>query len=64
VLPLAEDVLERLPKDSETRRWAFGNPGDEVEIPGDLIVRTIIGEGKEAEVEARVEWWLEEGEDE
>ncbi len=39
--------------------WPYGNAGDEVEIRGDVVVRSIGGDKSE-----RVDWWLEDGQDE
>lgn len=40
-----------------------GNPGDVAEVRADLLVKAQAG-GASADVEARIDWWLEEGGDE
>ncbi|KAL7420280.1 Ribosomal lysine N-methyltransferase 4 [Cryptotrichosporon argae] len=59
-LPLPADLGERLdPAGPESLgAWPYGNPGDEVGLTGDRVVAAAGGG-----LEERVEWWLEEGED-
>lgn len=44
----------------------LGNPGDDVEVPADLVVAEIIrSKGLSLEsMQERIDWWLDEGEDE
>lgn len=45
----------------------LGNPSDIVEIRADLVdhvVRTTSPESQAKDTRARIEWWLDEGEDE
>jgi len=50
----------------EVGDWPHGNPGDEVELEGSLIVDAVKQRHgrSEAELAARVDRWLEEGQDE
>lgn len=41
--------------------WPFGNPADEVDIPGSLIVQAV---GESPSTAEKVDLWLEEGEEE
>lgn len=45
--------------------WPFGNPGDEVEIGGNLIVDAVKTlHGDRPELIDRVDYWLEDGQEE
>lgn len=46
----------------EVGGWAFGNAGDEVEIPGTLVVEAATARGI-SDAEARVDFWLDQGGD-
>jgi SET domain-containing protein 6 len=57
----------------EVGEWPFGNPGDQVEIQGDEVVRAVLSHrgsaaavdsAREELVTERIDWWLEEGQDE
>lgn len=43
----------------EEGAWNFGNPGDEVELEGDLIVSSV----NQGDTMARVDAWLEDQEE-
>lgn len=58
VFPLEPEQVDLL----DSAAWPFGNPSDEVELSGDLIVESI-GSGVE-DLNDRVDHWLEEGQDE
>jgi SET domain-containing protein 6 len=63
--PLPEDVLALLEKD-EIAEYPLGNPGDEVVLEMDHIVRAIhsVTGKSESKLQERAEWWMEEGQDE
>jgi SET domain-containing protein 6 len=74
VYPLPEPILSNLPE--TLRTWPHGNEGDEVEISGEIVLRAAVDvwadgsrtqeekEGRRVELAERVDWWLEEGEEE
>ncbi|WVO13500.1 hypothetical protein L204_101121 [Cryptococcus depauperatus] len=69
VLPLPSPLLALL-EPSEIDIWPYGNPADEVLLPGDLIVNCVAkelddkaDESWEGDVQERIDWWLEEGQD-
>ncbi|CAK9779791.1 SET domain-containing protein [Cutaneotrichosporon oleaginosum] len=57
-LPLPDSILSLLTP-GELGGHPFGNAGDDVEVPGDLVLAAAAGSG----LEQRVEWWLEEGQE-
>lgn len=64
-LPLSADLLAEL-EPAEVGAYPFGNAGDEVELQGDLLVSAAVEAGHLARdgedgAEARIDWWLEEG---
>ncbi|WOO84597.1 Ribosomal lysine N-methyltransferase 4 [Vanrija pseudolonga] len=61
ILPLPEEVTALLSPE-ELGDWAFGNAGDEVEIPGTLVVEAAAARGI-SDAEARVDFWLDQGGD-
>ncbi|TXT05058.1 hypothetical protein VHUM_03878 [Vanrija humicola] len=61
ILPLPEEVTSLLSAE-ELGNWAFGNAGDEVEIPGTLVVEAATARGI-TDAEARVDFWLDQGGD-
>jgi SET domain-containing protein 6 len=65
VYPLPEEVTSILQAE-ELRDWPQGNPGDEVVIEGDKVVSAIssVSGTSESQLQERVDWWLEEGQDE
>lgn len=67
VLPLPSDVLALL-DETELGSWPYGNPGDEVLLLGDLIVGCVAaklgGKHMKATLQDRIDWWLEEGQEE
>jgi SET domain-containing protein 6 len=66
-LHLNADLLSHLTSE-EVGGWPFGNPGDEVEIQGDDVVRAVIahtgGIDAELRMSRRIDWWLDEDQDE
>ncbi|KAL1407166.1 Ribosomal lysine N-methyltransferase 4 [Vanrija albida] len=60
-LSLPEDVTALLLPE-ELGSWPFGNAGDEVEIPGTLVVEAAAARGI-SDAEARVDFWLDQGGD-
>lgn len=46
--------------------WPNGNPGDEVVIEGDRVFDVVakVTGADEEKLQERVDWWLEEGQDE
>jgi SET domain-containing protein 6 len=57
----------------EVGEWPFGNPGDQVELQGDEVVRAVLSHrgssaaadsAREELMTERIDWWLEEGQDE
>ncbi|RSH89484.1 hypothetical protein EHS25_002033 [Saitozyma podzolica] len=70
-IPLDDATLALLEAE-EVGEWPFGNPGDQVEIQGDEVVRAVLSHrgssaaadsaGEELMTE-RIDWWLEEGQD-
>ncbi|EIW73186.1 hypothetical protein M231_07434 [Tremella mesenterica] len=61
-LPLPQTILELLTSE-EVGNHPVGNPGDEVFLPGDMVldaVTEVRGKKKE-DLTERVDWWLEEG---
>jgi SET domain-containing protein 6 len=58
VFPLEPEQINLL----DSAAWPFGNPGDEVELGGDLIVGAITSTS--IHLEDRVDRWLEEGQEE
>lgn len=58
VFPLEPEQLNLL----ETAEWPYGNPSDEVELAGDLILEAM--GSKTNSLEDRVDHWLEEGQEE
>ena len=71
VFPLEPDVLKRF-KPEDIGSWPYGNPGDEVEINGQEVVKAALtvraeftsGKMSENEAKERVEEWLNNGEEE
>ena len=63
--PLPGQVASLL-QPEELADWPLGNPGDEVVIEGDRVLAAasrISGKSEET-LQERVDWWLEEGQDE
>jgi hypothetical protein len=57
-------IIERLASADLLADWPTGNPFDEVHIAGDRIVH-IAGKIRDGlDLSARVEWWLDEGQEE
>lgn len=71
VYPLPEEILASLPE--EARTWGLGNEGDEVDLTGEEVLSGVLAMGsdgvestgqREEELKERIDWWLDEGEDE
>ncbi|WVR03403.1 hypothetical protein IAU60_000394 [Kwoniella sp. DSM 27419] len=69
VLPLPKEITDLL-QDDEVRGWPYGNPADEVLLDGTLVVEAVAAvlgdkatEKWRASVEKRIDWWLEEGQE-
>jgi len=62
-LPLPATLLDKLTPE-EIGDWPYGNPGDEVEIEGDKVLEAIFGMDDNSSVKDRIDWWLEDGQDE
>lgn len=71
-IPLDDATLTFLEAE-EVGEWPFGNPGDQVELQGDEVVRAVLSHrgssaaadsAREELMTERIDWWLEEGQDE
>ncbi|KAK4687811.1 N-lysine methyltransferase SETD6, partial [Tremellales sp. Uapishka_1] len=60
-LPLPENILKLLSPE-EHDGWLRGNPGDEVEISGDIVL-AVLSKTDDAQLKERVDWWLKEGQE-
>lgn len=65
VLALDNDILSCL-DDEWIGGWPYGNPGDEVELDGNLVVEAFqnLGGSSNVDVEERVNYWLDDGQEE
>ncbi|WWC85651.1 uncharacterized protein L201_000517 [Kwoniella dendrophila CBS 6074] len=72
ILPLPQELIDLLKKEDQVDgEWYYGNPGDEVLIDGTAIVESVkkvlgkdkINEKWESKISKRVDWWLEEGQE-
>jgi SET domain-containing protein 6 len=61
---LNPDIIDKLTRDALLGDWPIGNPNDEVHIDGDRILHLASIRRDNADLTDRVDWWLEEGQDE